>query len=82
MKTVLDSTQRSPVVVDTSHSRYSRLRPLPLGNVRLTDAFLEPRRRLNREATLPSQYDRLEQTGRLDNFRRAAGKKDVPFRGI
>jgi DUF1680 family protein len=79
---VLDSTQRSPVVVDTSHSRYSRLRPLPLGNVRLTDAFLEPRRRLNREATLPSQYDRLEQTGRLDNFRRAAGKKDVPFRGI
>jgi DUF1680 family protein len=79
---VLDTTQGSPVVVDTSKSRYSRLRPLPLNDVRLLDGFLEPRRRVNREATLPSQYDRLEQTGRLDNFRRAAGKIDAPFSGV
>ena len=82
MKIVLDSTQRSPVVVDTSKNRYSRFRSLPLSDVRLSDGFLEPRRRVNREATLPSQYDLLEQTGRLDNFRRAAGKIDAPFSGI
>src|SRR5918994_5776791 len=82
MKTVLDSTQRSPVVVDTSKSRYSRLRPLPLSDLRLLDDLLEPRRRVNHETTLPSQYDLLEHTGRLDNFRRAAGKIDVPFSGV
>src|SRR5918994_2723190 len=82
MKTVLDSTQRSPVVVDTSKSRYSRLRPLPLSDVLLLDGFLEPRRRVNHETTLPSQYDLLEQTGRLDNFRRVAGKIDAPFSGV
>src|SRR5215211_3206925 len=82
METALDSTQLLPVVVDSSKSRYSRLRPLPLSDVRLSDAFLEPRRRVNREVTLPSQYEHLEQTGRLDNFRRAAGKIDAPFRGV
>ena len=82
METALDSTQPLPVVVDSSRSRYSRLRPLPLSDVRLSDGFLEPRRRVNREVTLPSQYDHLEQTGRLDNFRRAAGKIDAPFRGV
>jgi uncharacterized protein len=82
MENVLDSTQCLPVVVDTSKSRYSRLRPLPLSDVRLLDDLLEPRRRVNHETTLPSQYDLLEQTGRLDNFRRAAGKIDVPFSGV
>src|SRR5919107_1816781 len=82
METALDSTQPLPVVVDSSRSRYSRLRPLTLSDVRLSDGFLEPRRRVNREVTLPSQYDHLEQTGRLDNCRRAAGKIDAPFRGV
>ena len=82
MENVLDTTQRSPVVVDTSKSRYSRLRPLPLSDVHLLDGFLEPRRRVNHETTLPSQYDLLEHTGRLDNFRRAAGKMDAPFSGV
>ncbi|HSH78989.1 MAG TPA: beta-L-arabinofuranosidase domain-containing protein, partial [Herpetosiphonaceae bacterium] len=29
-----------------------------------------------------SQYRHCEETGRIDNFRRAAGKKDIPFQGI
>jgi DUF1680 family protein len=32
--------------------------------------------------TLASQFDYLENTGRMDNFRRAAGKIDVPFKGL
>ena len=51
---MLDSGQCLPVVVDTSNSQYSRLRRLPLSDVRLSDGFLESRRCLNREATLPS----------------------------
>jgi DUF1680 family protein len=49
--------------------------------VLLSDAFWEPRRRINREVTLASQYRRCEETGRIDNFRRAAGKKQGPFQG-
>ena len=70
------------MVVDTLRSPYCRLRPLPLAAVRLEDEFWAPRLRLNREVTLPAQYEQCEQTGRIDNFRRAAGKKQIPFQGI
>ena len=50
--------------------------------VRLQDTFWSPRLRINRETTLPSQYRLLEEKGYLDNFRRAAGKKDPGFQGI
>ena len=79
---MLDSTQRPPVVVDTSKSPHARLRPLPLTDVRLADDFWEPRRRVNRDQTLPSQYRHLEETGRVDNFRKAAGKMEGRFEGI
>ena len=79
---MLDSTQRPVMVVDTSKSPHVRLRPLPLTDVRLTDDFWEPRRRVNRDETLSSQYRHLEETGRLDNFRKASGKMEGRFEGI
>jgi uncharacterized protein len=79
---MLDATPRQPVVVDTSRSRFAMLRPVSLTDVRLSDGFWEPRRRINREKTLPSQFEHIEETGRLDNFRRASGKIDAPFRGL
>lgn len=69
------------VMVDTSRSPYARLRPVPLSCVRLADDFWEPRRRVNRAVTLPSQYRQCEETGRINNFRRAAGKNRLPFQG-
>jgi len=69
------------LLVDTTRSPHARLRPVPLGAVRLADAFWEPRRRVNREVTLLSQYRRCEETGRIDNFRRAAGKIGGAFQG-
>ena len=72
----------TPVIVDTSRSLYARLRPVPLTAIRLTDTFWQSRREINRTKTLPAQYRQCEETGRLDNFRRAAGKKDGPFQGI
>ena len=70
------------VVVDTSRSPFARLRPVPITAVTLTDAFWSPRRRANREIALPAQYRFCEGTGLMDNFRRAAGRKDMPFQGV
>jgi len=74
--------KQTGAVVDLTQSKQARLRPVPLAAVTLDDAFWAPRLKLNRETTLPSQYRQLEETGRLDNFRRASGKKDIPFEGI
>jgi len=52
---------------------------VPLTAVTLTDEFWAPRRRINREVTLPSQYRLLEETGRIDNFRGAAGMDPAQF---
>ncbi|HTE17678.1 MAG TPA: beta-L-arabinofuranosidase domain-containing protein [Armatimonadota bacterium] len=81
MPSVAEAAPPASVVVDTSASPHARLRPLPLSAVRLSDTFWEPRRRVNQRVTLPSQYRRCEETGRIDNFRRAAGKKQLPFQG-
>lgn len=72
----------SAIVVDTGRSAFAHLRPVPLTAVTLTDDFWTPRRRFNREVVLPTQYRQCEDTGRIDNFRRAAGKKQIDFQGI
>jgi uncharacterized protein len=79
-QSIQSSPQTSPVV-DTSRSGHARLRPVAVGAVRLSDDFWAPRRRVNHEVTLPFQYQQLEASGVLDNFRRVTGKVDVPFRG-
>src|SRR3712207_1531085 len=78
---MLEAKQSRPVTVDTSRSEHTYLWAEPLTEVRLSDDFWEPRRRINREVTLPLQHQHLEETGRLDNFRRAAGKIGGSFRG-
>jgi DUF1680 family protein len=75
------SSATRAVVVDTARSPFARLRPVPLDAVHLDDTFWAPRMRVNREATLPSQYRLLWETGRVDNLLRAAGKKDGVFHG-
>lgn len=76
------SSDPGAVVVDTSSSRHASLSPVPLSSVRLVDGFWARRRDLNRTTTLPAQYEQLELTGRLDNFRRAAGALDGSFQGL
>ncbi|WP_273844035.1 glycoside hydrolase family 127 protein [Rubrobacter calidifluminis] len=68
--------------VDVSGSPHARLNPVPLGDVRLSDEFWEPRREINRKVTLREQYEHLESSGTLDNFRRASGRIEAPFRGM
>ncbi len=68
--------------VDARSSPYAAHRPVPIDNVTLDDPVWAPRIRRNREHTIPGQLAFLEDTGRLDNFRRVAGTSDAPFTGL
>ena len=71
----------SPFVVDTSRSRFARLRPVSLPDVRLHDDFWAPRRAINASHTLKSQFEQLEATSCLENFRRVARGENGGFVG-
>jgi len=43
--------------------------PLPFNNVKIEDRFWSARIRTNRERTVPSQYDKLVETGHIGAFR-------------
>ena len=62
-------------VVNTSKSPYALLVPEALNNVKIRDTFWKPRLDLLVKSTLPTQYKFIEETGMLDNFRIASGKK-------
>src|SRR3954463_6637648 len=74
--------QEVPVVVDTSKSDHARLRPLPTKAVSFHDAFWERRRNAVRDVMLPAQYEKLETTGRLANFRRTVAGEQGGFEGL
>jgi hypothetical protein len=58
------------------------LRPVPLTAVRVADAFWAPRMETNRLKTVWYDFRKCEETGRIDNFAKAAGLMKGPFRGI
>jgi uncharacterized protein len=59
----------------------SVIRPVPFESVRLTDAFWRPRLRTNRTVTIPHIMKENEETGRVDNFRKAAGTIPGSYQG-
>ena len=69
-------------ITDTRKSAYAKLRAVPTSSVQLNDSFWQPRRQINRTTTIPSQHQQCEETHRIDNFRRAAGKIKADFVGI
>jgi DUF1680 family protein len=70
------------VILDTSHSPYARFQPVALDRIVFKEGFWSPRQTINRTVTIPSQYQLLETTGRLDNFRRVHGEVQKPFQGL
>src|SRR5580704_2516021 len=57
--------------------------PVPFTAVHLDDAFWAPRLETNRTITIPYAFQKCEETGRMDNFKRAAAVlrgEDVPNR--
>ena len=80
---IRSKTMNPGPVVDTSQSPHAKLTQVSPASVSLSDPFWEPRMAMNRTNTLYGQYDQIEKTGRLDNFRRASGKRtDLDFQGI
>lgn len=57
------------------------LTPVPFMAVRLADSFWLPRIETNRTVTIPFLFRMNEETGRLDNFRIAAGFIKGDYRG-
>ncbi len=57
------------------------IRPVPFTDVTLTDAFWAPRLETNRTVSVPYALRLIEETGRVDNFRKAAGLLPGPTTG-
>lgn len=58
------------------------IRPVPFTAVRVTDGFWAPRLETNRQVTIPYDFAKCEETGRIDNFAKAGGLMPGKFRGI
>ena len=48
------------------------VKPVPFTAVRVTDEFWAPRIEVNRSVSIPFAFQKCEETGRVDNFERAA----------
>jgi DUF1680 family protein len=57
------------------------IRPVEFTRVKLQDQFLAPRLETNRKVTIPFALKKIEETGRVDNFRKAAGLMPGPHTG-
>lgn len=58
------------------------MRSVPLAKVRLTDPFWSRYVRVLVEETLPAEYEQIEKTDRLTNFRRVAAGETGDFKGL
>lgn len=59
-----------------------RMRSIPIADLTITDPFWSRYQRTLLEKTLPAQFEQLERTDRLANFRRAAGQEEGPHVGL
>ena len=57
------------------------VQPVPLNSVHVDDAFWSPRLETNRVTTVPYDFQKCQETGRLDNFAKAGKLMPGPFRG-
>lgn len=55
---------------------------VPFTDVKINDAFWAPRIETNRRVTVPYDFKKCEETGRIDNFAKAGGLMKGEFRGI
>jgi hypothetical protein len=68
-------------IENLSKSPYAKLRNVPLHAVTIPSGFWASRREINVTKSVPSMHDLLEANGRMNNFRRLAGKSTEPQRG-
>lgn len=68
--------------VFSQNARDYPFHPVPFTSVHLNDHFWSNRLDINRKVTIPFDFKKSEETGRIDNFAKAAGWKKGPFQGI
>lgn len=56
--------------------------PVPFTAVHVNDHFWAGRLETNRKVTIPFDFKKSEETGRIANFEKAGGLKNGPFQGI
>ncbi len=59
-----------------------KLAAVSFTDVTITDDFWAPRLQTNRKVTIPYDFEKCEQTGRIDNFAKAGGLMEGEFEGI
>ncbi|MEM3967226.1 MAG: glycoside hydrolase family 127 protein [Ignisphaera sp.] len=69
-------------VIDVSRSSYAIVEPLPIDRVIVDDSFWRPRLEKLVKITLPLQFLKIQETGRLENFRMASGRVKGEFKGL
>jgi DUF1680 family protein len=65
----------------TAADEHAKLRAVPFTAVRIEDEFWAPKLAVVCESTLPHCFRQCEETGRLSNFDKAAGKLEGKFEG-
>jgi uncharacterized protein len=68
-------------VENLAQSPHARLRDIPVRAVTITGGFWGPRREINVSRSIPTMHDLLEANGRMNNFRRLAGKSQAAQTG-
>jgi len=58
------------------------LQPVPFTQVRTERGFWYDRIEINRKVTIPYDFQKCEETGRISNFAKAAGKVKGAFEGL
>jgi DUF1680 family protein len=75
------ATGAGPRETAPSPSRDYPIRPVPFTDVRIMDAFWASRLETNRTVSVPYALRMNEETGRVDNFRKAAHLTAGPYKG-
>ena len=65
--------------INGQETSFYPVNPVPFNKVHLQDAFWEGRTSTNKDVTIPVAFQRSEESGRIDNFRIAAGLKEGTF---
>ena len=58
------------------------IQPVPFTSVTIQDKFWKPRIDTAVNVTIPYDFEKCEETGRIDNFAKAGGLMDGPHKGI
>lgn len=68
-------------IENLAKSPHAKLRNIPVRAVTITGGFWAQRREINVTRSIPTMHDLMESNGRMNNFRRLAGKSNVAQSG-